>query len=113
MKRLIPFFVLMTTLLFSCKQEDLDATVWMQYDQTSCADPWTMTPTASHFELTDLELLQLYLATEDVEALELRLVEGGIAEACEACFCKTGLIFEVKIEPADVSQMENLGFSRL
>jgi len=107
MKKTIPLLGVFTVLMICSGCEKIRPTVWMEYHETGCSDPWF----GNNTEAIETEKkVKEFLKKNDVKVFDVELSSDGIPEACFACFCKTGRIIACKVKEKDVETMEAFGF---
>ena len=107
MKTLLLPAIMFMMLLYACisKKEDIRYTT-LQYQQTSCSDPWGSSQTDSitlKKVRTYFDSLQLFVA-----GLDIQLVNP--IEICNACTCKTGKVIYITIFEAQRDRYLKYGF---
>ena len=114
MKNFFFGFVILTTLLTSCEEEDLSLATTMVYAQTQCADPWDTQTVLPWIDENDvLVRLELYLANEGVDLLtEPQMFGNGEIAVCLACSCPSGFSFEIQVNESDISTLEAMGWQK-
>lgn len=84
-------------------------TVGVRYQQTQCADPWGQARTPQDLEVAvKAHLQQQGIVAQDVHA---QRTSGGAV--CLACVCKTGIVLEAQVSPADLQAVLAMGFQEI
>ena len=98
------FLILAASFLFAgCGKNQF---VWMNYDETSCADKWS-------FDLNNERLkdnVTAYLDSKGIKVLEIEIFVDGTAETCLACTCKTGRRIKCKVKKKEEDNLQGEGF---
>ena len=82
--------------------------VGVRYAQTQCADRWGKASDTQQL----VAAAQTYLAQQGL-TLHQPQASGKTDEAtCTACTCPTGLVLEGRVQPADLSAVLALGFTK-
>lgn len=87
-------FVLLSIILAMNSCEKIVDTTWVYYDETSCSDAWGNSTLADHAKE---KALKEYLNDKNIKTFEVVSSKSKTPEACDACHCKTGVVFECKI----------------
>ena len=78
---------------------------WMVYDETVCYPFWT--DENSHNR--SRQNLEAFLKAEGIIPLKIR-VQGERYISCEACYCETGVTYEVKVDKSQSGLLLYYGF---
>lgn len=105
------FFTMIFLSLMSCdKNRSPDL---FYYDETGCSDAW-WNDSQSYDTLTpDIyrEIVASYLDDKNIELISFGInYDSAKAEACRACFCRTGNVLQVEVEAGRKQKMRSIGF---
>jgi hypothetical protein len=103
MNRFYLILLVLSLTVVSCNKSR--KSVWMYYDETSCADKWTHVNNNEKLKNNVID----YLGTKNIKIYEMEIFVVGNAESCSACTCKTGRRYKIKVQRNDVSKAENEG----
>ena len=81
--------------------------VWMNYDETYCADPWGESSAEEQDKLTNIVI---YFNDLGVQIIEIEVIDENEPEDCFSCGCKSGFVIKCKISEEDVSVLIDEGF---
>ena len=90
-------------LLESCAKT-LDAT-WVKYEERGCLPPWASLKSDNRSR-NNLESL---LKADGIIPIKIKII-GERDLSCTNCFCKTGIVYRVKIDKSQLNLMYHHGF---
>lgn len=102
--------MVVTSLIFlSCDKENNENLFY--WDETGCADAWAIT---SEVDQDRTETLKDYLEEQGIQVLEVQLqFIKSLQQVCNACHCKTGNRFIIRILATDTDKILALGFKKV
>ena len=84
--------------------------VWMQYDETKCANPWQFNwfakPTPEQVE----GAVKSNLIEKEIAVLEIRSSTEKDLISCEGCDCPNGTHFYVRVNKSEIEKLKALKF---
>ncbi|MFC7668089.1 hypothetical protein ACFQT0_12370 [Hymenobacter humi] len=80
----------------------------VRYAQTQCADRWGQASGTQQLAAA----AQAYLAQQGLTLHQPQASVKNAGAVCSACNCPTGLVLEGTVQPADLSAVLALGFTR-
>lgn len=116
-----PFFLIISMLLitvsFACgkkkkKQQNmaLPDSVWMQYEETKCQNPWQLNWFTKPTEEQLRGAVKSQIEKQDIKILEIRSTYDDGMISCDACTCPNGRTYYVLVHSDAVATLEALHF---
>lgn len=131
MKKIL-FFSLMITCLFSfgkcnkkkkCSKKKITTEassaklnaneVWMQYDETKCANPWNFNWFVKPTEEQILGAVKSELLGNEINVLEIKSTYEENNISCDACTCPNGRHFYVRINKPEIEKLKAMKFYKV
>ncbi|MCC6584723.1 MAG: hypothetical protein IT271_13550 [Chitinophagales bacterium] len=87
--------------------------VWMQYDETKCENPWHFNWFVKPTEAQIMGAVNSQLTGQEISILEIQSTyeEGMIS--CDACNCRNGRHFYVRVNKSEIEKLKALKFYEL
>lgn len=85
--------------------------VWMQYDETKCANPWQLNWLVPPTDEQLAGAVKSHLLGGGVTVLEIRTSREADFVSCEACDCPNGFHYFVKVNKVDAPKLKQLKFT--
>lgn len=82
--------------------------VGVRYAQTQCADPWGQASSTQQLVV----VARGYLAQHGITLFQPQARVDNAGAVCTACSCSTGVVLAGAVQPADVSAVLALGFTK-
>jgi hypothetical protein len=84
--------------------------VWMQYDETKCANPWQFNWFQKPTQAQILGAIKSDLLGKEIVALELRSSTEKDFISCDACDCPNGTHYYVRVNKTEIEKLKALKF---
>jgi hypothetical protein len=84
--------------------------VWLQYDETKCANPWQFNWFAPPTDEQLAGAVKGELTGRNIQILEMRTSRDKDMVSCDACTCPNGFHYFVRIKTAEKSKLTELNF---
>jgi len=84
--------------------------VWMQYDETKCANPWQFNWFQKPTDAQVLGAIQSDLIGKEIAVLEIRSSTEKDFMSCDACDCPTGTHYFVRVNKSEMEELRALKF---
>lgn len=109
MKKTILLLGIFASLIIWSGCEKIRPTVWMDYQETQCSDPWH--GANSQTDTTE-EKIKKFFKKEGVSIIEVEIEESSSENliTCFACHCSTIRTIKCKVKEKDIETLEAFGF---
>lgn len=84
--------------------------VWMQYDETKCANPWQFNWFQKPTQEQITSAVKSELLGREIAVLEIRSSSEKYFISCEACTCPNGTHYYVRVNKTEIEKLKALKF---
>jgi len=84
--------------------------VWMQYNETKCANPWQFNWFQKPTDAQVLGAIQSDLIGKEIAVLEIKSSAEKDFMSCDACDCPTGTHYFVRVNKSETEELRALKF---